>query len=114
MYTIYKIRNVITGWSYIGCSKQLKQRVRYHFYCLRTNRHVSPLMQEEYNSLGEQSFEVVVIAHRRDKRSAYRFEKKNINDGVMLYNKIGNSGWKSVEHRERFYQRFYNAIKIAS
>ena len=53
-YTIYAIRCKETKKMYIGRTRQeTEERVKAHLTLLRSNKHTSKLMQEDYNKYGE-------------------------------------------------------------
>lgn len=57
-YTVYAIRCRKTKRMYIGRTKQMtEERVKAHLTLLRSNKHTSKLMQEDYNQYGEDTFE---------------------------------------------------------
>lgn len=59
---IYKIRNTISGLTYIGQTKQkFIKRYLYHRWRLRTNTHDNKWLQASYNKHGEDAFEFVVV-----------------------------------------------------
>lgn len=47
---VYCIENVISHKKYIGCSMNLKNRIKSHIYSLREQRHNSNKMQIDYNN----------------------------------------------------------------
>ena len=46
---VYKIQNVKNGKLYVGQTKNFKQRVSEHKYCLKNNIHSNPDLQQDYN-----------------------------------------------------------------
>ena len=48
--TIYSIVNLDNGKRYIGRTKNPKQRIRHHFYGIKTHTHPNPLLNKESNS----------------------------------------------------------------
>lgn len=59
---IYRWRNVVTDWSYIGSTLQLRKRKNLHLCLLRTNRHHTRHLQAAWNKYGEHSFVFEVLA----------------------------------------------------
>lgn len=53
---IYKIENLLTADTYIGSAVDFLARKRQHLYDLRKNQHHCKLLQEHYNTLGEDKF----------------------------------------------------------
>lgn len=58
---IYKITCLKNNKFYIGSSKNIKQRWKYHLSYLRKNNHHSTYMQRCYNKYGEDSFKFEVL-----------------------------------------------------
>lgn len=59
--TIYRIKCKENGKSYIGRSSNLSARIKGHMSALRSNRHSSEIMQEDFNRYGAEAFEVSVL-----------------------------------------------------
>ena len=59
---IYKIQNKINGKVYIGQTRQLEKRKRWHFNCLRINKHSNMYLQHAYNKYGPENFEFDIVA----------------------------------------------------
>lgn len=64
---IYTILNTSTNSIYIGQSIDVSQRIRKHKEALRSNRHDSPSLQENWNAYGEESFAFNLIERIEDK-----------------------------------------------
>lgn len=58
---IYKIKNLKSNKIYIGSSVKLKNRIRSHFYRLKTRTHNNHYLQKSYDKHGEESFEVEIL-----------------------------------------------------
>ena len=60
---VYQIRNMITGYSYIGVTTNLKNRMANHRQRLarRSDYYMNPLLQEHYDKHGPASFELIVL-----------------------------------------------------
>jgi predicted GIY-YIG superfamily endonuclease len=58
---VYGIRNKITNKIYIGTTKHLQRRLLKHFNELHHNRHRTKKLQEDYNTYGKDSFEIIVF-----------------------------------------------------
>lgn len=63
MIGIYKITNRINNRCYIGYSTNLKQREKSHFMTLKSGKHYSLLMQEDYNIYTKNNFNFEIICH---------------------------------------------------
>jgi hypothetical protein len=71
-YTIYAIRCKATKRMYIGRTKQsTEERIKSHLTLLRSNKHTSKLMQEDYNKYGEDNFEYYEL------ETGLKFEDRN-------------------------------------
>jgi hypothetical protein len=85
-YTVYAIRNRITGWLYIGSTrKSAGERWAQHRYSLRRGLHRCARFQEDFDRFGEESFAVLVLE-----------------EGVAL----GVEAWYLAEYRGDLYNRF--------
>lgn len=60
-YVIYRILNTVTGKSYIGKTKQERQRRATHFSMLRKNRHYNKKLQRSFDKHGERAFDFTVL-----------------------------------------------------
>jgi hypothetical protein len=56
---IYKITNIENQKAYIGQSSTLPRRVKNHKWNLKRGKHKVKQLQEDYNRLGEQGFEII-------------------------------------------------------
>ena len=54
---IYKIRNKVTGQSYVGQSQHVKKRIHEHFRLLNKGCHINPILQNSYNKYGKNAFD---------------------------------------------------------
>jgi group I intron endonuclease len=61
MIGIYKIKNKVTGKSYIGSSKQIEKRWEQHLQTLKKGIHHSILLQRAWNKYEESSFQFEVL-----------------------------------------------------
>lgn len=61
MIGIYKIYCVSTNEFYIGSSINIAARKAGHLYKLRNNIHANPILQNKYNTYGENSFHFSII-----------------------------------------------------
>jgi len=58
---IYGIRNLNTGWTYVGQSVNINRRLIRHKSSLKHNKHYNAYLQNSYNKHGMQSFAFVVL-----------------------------------------------------
>jgi group I intron endonuclease len=56
MYYLYQIKNTVTDYKYIGCSKNLKKRWKEHRNNLNSNKHHCIHLQRAWNKYKEGSF----------------------------------------------------------
>ncbi|MGL5437177.1 MAG: GIY-YIG nuclease family protein [Lachnospiraceae bacterium] len=57
---IYRIYNIQNGKSYIGQTKDIKQRIRTHFNQLDSGNHIVPEMQNDYtNNPNSSDYEIL-------------------------------------------------------
>ena len=62
MAKIYALQCTVNGKSYIGCTTgNLPKRMREHRCMLRKGIHHSPKLQDDWNALGEQVFEMKLL-----------------------------------------------------
>ena len=59
--TIYQLHNMITGYSYIGVTTDIAERMKSHKSDLVAETWTRPLMQEHFLLHGPQSFELVLL-----------------------------------------------------
>ena len=109
---VYFIKNTRTGKVYVGQSENIRRRAASHIYELKSNKHSSKAMQEDWNSrLSDDEFEFVV-ACTCDKESLLEKEKDLIKITVEngnCYNKIVYDGGagdttaaaRQAAHRQR-------------
>jgi predicted GIY-YIG superfamily endonuclease len=60
-YSIYTIKNMLTGLYYVGKSKRPEKRKIQHFSDLRTGKHHSSKLQAAFDAYGESAFEWQII-----------------------------------------------------
>ena len=108
---VYFIKNTRTGKVYVGQSENIRRRAASHIYELKSNKHSSKAMQEEWNSrLSDDEFEFVV-ACMCDKESLLEKEKDLIKITVAngnCYNKIvydGGAGDTTAAARQAAHRR---------
>lgn len=58
---VYGLRNKITTYIYVGKAIDIGVKPSQHFPKLRRNKHHTPLLQQDYNTYGEKSFELIIL-----------------------------------------------------
>jgi group I intron endonuclease len=97
MPAVYRIKNLITGYIYVGHTQDYEYRIRNHFNRLRTGNHPSQLMQEDYNKHGEKAFVAQVLNDRLGREDAQVIEIETIRDTPCTY----NINYSSIARRKR-------------
>ena len=93
---IYTITNVKENKVYVGQSIMIEQRRRQHFTDLRGGRHQIKKLQEDFNRLGEESFEHQIYKEL-EKDDVLLIKLKELE--TML--KFRNDGWSLYNSEER-------------
>lgn len=112
MQGIYKIKNIVNNFSYIGSSKDIKRRFRDHKYFLRSNKHTSIFLQRSWNKYGENSFifeiiEIVELQENLENREQYY-----IDNTKCLYNLCKTAGNKfGYKHSDETKRKISEANK---
>lgn len=105
MQGIYKIKNTINNFSYIGSSKDIKRRFRNHKYFLRANKHGSIYLQRSWNKYGENNFIFEILETVDLQKDLENREQYHIDNTKCLYNlckTAGNTfGYKHTEETKR-------------
>jgi group I intron endonuclease len=92
---IYKITNLVTGYSYVGSSKNVSKRIKTHKYALRNGYKYNIRIREDLEKFGFDSFvfELIEYCSIDDclNREQYWFEKLNpfYNVWPSVYNAKG-------------------------
>lgn len=58
---VYQIRNLQNNHVYVGSSKNLLDRYKFHFSTLKNNKHENPYLQSAYNKYGRENFIYEII-----------------------------------------------------
>lgn len=87
---VYAIRNLETGWLYVGSSKNVRDRVLDHLRDLSLGSHPNQPLQTDFNRFGPDYFEVYLLLRNVSISSLSISESaqisKLIQDGANLYN----------------------------
>lgn len=108
MFIIYEIKNTITGFRYIGCSKNLERRWKEHKRDLVQNKHHCIHLQRAWNKYQDFSFEWKVLLECPSEKLMFLEEKKLIEQEQALYNiaKGGLGGDRVGDLSQERYQTF--------
>lgn len=98
-FGIYIIKNVVSGDSYIGSTKQLRRRRNKHLSALRNNYHENYKLQMDYNTYGEECFQWSVLEYvKSEKISDLQIREQFYIDELQPYYNIRpqavNSYWE--------------------
>ena len=58
---VYAIINSESKKIYVGSTKNIKKRIKGHYYDLLKNRHNNSYLQNSFNKYGEESFEIFIL-----------------------------------------------------
>ena len=58
---VYVLKNTVTGKCYVGCTKNIKNRMQDHKWRMRTGKHSVEQINEDCKKYGENSFVYAVI-----------------------------------------------------
>ncbi len=103
-FTVYQIKNLLTGRKYIGSTANYALRVYYHQRTLENNTHSNVLLQHDWN-MGH-SFEFTPLATLSEEQEARNLEKQLImrlqdtEEGV--YNIYHNTKSEDVMYRRNW------------
>ena len=91
VFTIYAIRCKSNGKLYIGRTYRLNERIQVHFQTLKSKKHSSKLMIEDYEKYGRENFEIYILEENipyKDRYKEYEYMKKyNSFDEKYGYNR---------------------------
>lgn len=85
MKAVYYIKNALTGYVYIGSSKNIQQRFKEHRKGLRRGEHHCSYLQNSWNKHGESSFRFGIIEQCSDLLEREQFY---IDNNCRLYNSM--------------------------
>lgn len=60
-FAIYTISNKLNNKRYVGVTARPSRRKNEHFHALKSNKHVNPILQAEFNEYGAENFEWAFI-----------------------------------------------------
>lgn len=63
---VYAIRNMISGRLYVGASWNLDSRFGNHLSMLRSGWHSNPALQRDWDWLGNEAFEFLILEYCTD------------------------------------------------
>lgn len=85
MKAVYYIKNILTGYVYIGSSKNIQQRFKEHRTGLRKGEHHCSHLQNSWNKHGEKNFRFGIIEQCSNLLEREQFY---INHNNRLYNSM--------------------------
>ena len=86
MYYLYQIKNKITSYKYIGCSKNIDKRWREHERSLSKNKHHCLHLQRAWNKYGAELFEFEILQEFSSEDHMFISERELISSATDLYN----------------------------
>ena len=108
---VYAIKNNVNNKMYIGSSKNIKRRYYTHVLRLQKNKHVSNSFNNDWNTLGEDNFELLILEIVNDlsqlkEREQYYLDKFKTYDNNIGYNHCHNSnGGNGKGEKHPFYNK---------
>lgn len=95
MKAIYQIRNIVTGWVYIGSTANFYRRVKQHSESLVAKKHFNKHLQKAYNKYGNDNFVVEVLesyqSHEIHRGQLYEREQHYLDTTKHKYNILTQS-----------------------
>lgn len=88
---IYAIRNLDNGKTYIGQTRNFKERSNSHYYLLRNNEHYNVDLQIDYNHGARLCMEVIEVVNKEDfnelsrLEACYIYEHDSIKNGYNVF-----------------------------
>lgn len=61
MQSIYLLRNNANGKVYVGRTERFENRKKLHLNALRSNRHPNQMLQDDFNTYGEEAFSFQIV-----------------------------------------------------
>jgi len=118
MIAVYSIKNIVTGQSYIGSTKNYKNRLKGHLSLLRRGVHHCRWLQNSWTKHGEASFMLTPCFNYTDYAEALQVEDDIIKEffGTSIFNSkntaigvIGNTDPKSEQTKEKMAAQAVNS-----
>lgn len=75
---VYSITNINNGKKYIGSTVDYKKRVRAHINGLKGSYHENRLLQEDFDTYGENSFKFEILHETSSEDDRYKMEESTI------------------------------------
>lgn len=111
---VYGIRNIISNKIYIGGTVNLKKRIASHFARLRRGVHKKRNLQEDYDTIGMNNFEVIIFSYCEkeylptQEEEYYQYYKDN------SYNKRHNTQTnKGLRHTDEVFRKIGKKVSKA-
>jgi group I intron endonuclease len=85
-FVVYRIKNIINGFVYIGSSKNFPDRKRQHIEDLFNKKHHNYKLQEDFNKYGIAGFKFEILKYFKKHQEMIIFEYQLINSIDRKYN----------------------------
>lgn len=97
---IYKIVCLPTGKVYIGQSKDVRSRFKYHLYDLKRGKHGNPYFMRAYEKYGKNAFQFEVLEYceieKLDEREIYYIATYRSCEEEFGYNILNSPWWRDA------------------
>jgi group I intron endonuclease len=85
-FIVYRIKNIITGWVYIGSSRNFPERKKQHIEDLFNKKHHNYKLQEDFNKFGISAFKFEILKYFKKHQEMIIYEYQLINSIDKKYN----------------------------
>ena len=121
---VYKITNIVSGKSYVGSSRNIRNRIKAHFSHLNRGDHPNKHLQSSFRKYGRDAFVVTLLEEcsqdeliRREQyymdtiRPEYNYRSiASGNFGIPAWNKGLKTGPLSKEHKAKLSAAFKGRV----
>ncbi len=106
--SVYCILNKVTDRRYVGSTTRFNRRKNQHKHELRNNRHVSILMQKDFQDYGEESFIFFEL------EEVYTFDRNELFDREQYWINKYHPEYNTVETVKKFFPVFSDEARERS
>lgn len=85
-FIVYRIKNIINGWVYIGSSRNFPERKKQHIEDLFNKKHHNYKLQEDFNKCGMSAFKFEILKYFKKHQEMIIYEYQLINSIDKKYN----------------------------